>query len=157
MKRRPWTLYRTGAFYSTPFLPPSLQCYIWLSYVGEAPVQGWARPSSTNTVNPVPCESCRECSNEVSGQLTALSCHMWVAMAQRASCSVLSVLCVYVCASLLCLTLWGTKGSHVRSQCGIRWMRHYGRSACLSIIPVCWLCRTQQSIQVCNLYWYRNC
>lgn len=64
----------------------------------------------------VPHESCGEQANEVSGQMMALSCCLREAMAQRASCRVLSVLCV-------CPALSATKGSLARQCCGIRWTR----------------------------------
>lgn len=64
----------------------------------------------------VPRESCGEQANEVSGQMMALSCCLWESMAQRASCRVLSVLCV-------CPALSATKGSLARRCCGIRWTR----------------------------------
>lgn len=64
----------------------------------------------------VPRESCGEQANEVSGQMMALSCCPREAMAQRASCRVLSVLCV-------CPALSATKGSLARQRRGIRWTR----------------------------------
>lgn len=63
----------------------------------------------------VPLESRGEQANEVSGQMMALSCCLREAMAQRASCRVLSVLCV-------CPALSATKGSLARQRRGIRWM-----------------------------------
>lgn len=56
-----------------------------------------------------------ERANEVSRQMMALSCWPREAMAQRASCRVLSVLCVGPALS-------ATKGSLARQRRGIRWM-----------------------------------
>lgn len=63
----------------------------------------------------VPLESRGERANEVSRQMMALSCCPREAVAQRASCRVLSVLCV-------CPALSPTKGSLARQRRGIRWM-----------------------------------
>lgn len=60
-------------------------------------------------------ESRGERANEVSRQMMALSRCPREAMAQRASCRVLSVLCV-------CPALSATKGSLARQRRGIRWM-----------------------------------
>lgn len=85
----------------------------------EAPLQQWASPSRRPVVSPMPCESCRERGNEVSGQLTALSCCLWVAMAQRVSCRASCLF--FVSAFLLCPALWASKGSRVRQHYSITW------------------------------------
>lgn len=127
----PWMLRRTGVLYSAVFLLCCLSlhtralCLGLYFFAAEAPLSRIPGPSRSAGVSLMPCASCRERANEVSGQLMALSCPpVSRDGTKRVLPRVLSVLCV--CLSAQPGTV-GDKRKHVRWQYESRWM---GRCIC---------------------------
>lgn len=124
-----WTFCRTGVFYSTVFLLWSLMLYSpmlcvyvcisqWLKlHCSDEPVSAGGPQSTLCHVR-----AAGSGANEVSRQLTALSCRLRVAMAQRGSCREYCLF--FVSAFLLCPGLVLQKKATQEKHYGIRWMRH---------------------------------
>lgn len=102
-----WTFCRTGVFYSTVFLLWSLMLYDRMLCVYVC-ISQWLKLHCSDEPVPAGGPQSTLChvraagsgANEVSRQLTALSCRLRVAMAQRGSCREYCLF--FVSAFLLC-------------------------------------------------------